>query len=61
MWYTIYRRSFTFDYACYLWETALNASHGTSFDNMYDWIGIRAKAGEGTIVKAYITNDKPFH
>jgi hypothetical protein len=32
--------------ACYSWEMALNVGRDISFDNMWEWKGIRDKAGE---------------
>jgi hypothetical protein len=39
---------------------ALNVGLRVSFDNMYDWNGIRGKAGEIENTNVCITNDKYF-
>jgi hypothetical protein len=39
--------------ACYLWEMTLM---DILLNNMKEWKGIREKAGEVNITKAYITN-----
>jgi hypothetical protein len=45
-------------FAGYLWEMAVNIGLDMSFDNMWDWKGIREKATEVNSTEAYITNDR---
>jgi hypothetical protein len=39
----------------------LNFGLGVSFDNMWDWKGVREKAGEVNGTEAYIRNDETCH
>jgi hypothetical protein len=45
-------------FACYSWEMALYYGLDASFDNMYNWKGIRQKVGEVNSTNIYITNDE---
>jgi hypothetical protein len=41
-----------------VWEVALNVLLTVSFDNMYDWKGMREKAGKVNSTEAYIKTDE---
>jgi hypothetical protein len=55
---TISRRRVTIEKLCVLFVGDGNVGLYISFDNAYEWKGIRKKAEEVISTKAYITNDK---